>query len=132
MSDPELITWLQERLEKGECKLQWTVVEPCETVKIEEVQWRAWDRLVVRDELGFVWVSEDRGETFVRESAWMVIWLEFQHEFWWTMERWAGKLWLFAGRDKASYWLDFLPAFCTRKRYGAQNRLRKWINGERK
>jgi len=51
--------------------------------------------------------------------VWFLIW----ENIWFTLERWACNIW---GRlcpyEKASYWLDWLPAFCTRQRYLAQSR----------
>ena len=43
-------------------------------------------------------------------------------EVWWWLEKWAARLWLrLSSPDVASYWLDFLPAFCLRERYRGQN-----------
>lgn len=37
-------------------------------------------------------------------------------EFWWFVYRWSGRLWSrLCPDDKASYWLDWLPALTSRK-----------------
>jgi hypothetical protein len=42
-------------------------------------------------------------------------------EFWWLLERWSGRLWLrLCPDDRASYWLDWLPAFTYRQRRAAE------------
>lgn len=46
-----------------------------------------------------------------------------RHEFWWWTEKWAGNLWHRACCDGISCWLDWLPSFCTRRRYAAQRAL---------
>jgi hypothetical protein len=44
-------------------------------------------------------------------------------EFWWTLEQWSGWLWnKYCPEDKASYWLDGLPAFTMRQRHAAERR----------
>lgn len=46
-----------------------------------------------------------------------------RHEFWWWAEQRAGKLWHRVCADGISCWLDWLPSFCTRRRYAAQRAL---------
>lgn len=46
-----------------------------------------------------------------------------RHEAWWQAEQGAGHLWQRACRDGLSCRLDWLPAYCTRRRYAAQNAL---------
>lgn len=46
-----------------------------------------------------------------------------RHEFWWWAEQRAGALWDLACRDGISCWLDWLPSYCLRRRYKAQNDL---------
>ncbi len=44
-------------------------------------------------------------------------------EWWYWCEMQAGRLWnKLCSDDKASYWLDFLPAFFARRYYAALNR----------
>lgn len=50
-------------------------------------------------------------------------WFRLWENIWYLLEQWAGALWLrFCPGESASYWLDWLPAFCARRRYAAQNR----------
>lgn len=54
----------------------------------------------------------------------MQLWAHVWHEFWWKMEQCANALWhRVCPDDRASCWLDFLPAFCCAHRYKAQNQL---------
>lgn len=46
-----------------------------------------------------------------------------RHELWWLAEVLAGDLWHRACKDGVTCWLDWLPAYCTRRRYAAQNAL---------
>lgn len=44
----------------------------------------------------------------------------FWEEVWYFLEQQSGTLWLrFCPLGKASYWLDFLPAYCARQYYAA-------------
>jgi hypothetical protein len=45
------------------------------------------------------------------------------HEFWWKAEQRSGRLWSRVCRDGISCWLDWLPAFCARRRYAAHRAL---------
>lgn len=55
----------------------------------------------------------------------MRLFWEIYEKFFYYMSGKACWLWhKFAG-DKASYWLDFLPAFCSRERYRGQNKRMK-------
>lgn len=47
-----------------------------------------------------------------------------RHEFWWLVEKWSGRLWRRICSDGVSCWLDWLPAFCMRRRYAAHRALR--------
>ncbi|MEU6725484.1 hypothetical protein ABZ917_17395 [Nonomuraea wenchangensis] len=47
-----------------------------------------------------------------------------RHEFWWKAEKWSGRLWYRVCKDGVSCWLDWLPSFCTRRRYAAHRALR--------
>lgn len=42
--------------------------------------------------------------------------------FWWWAEQHAGHLWHHACRDGVTCRLDWLPAYCTRRRYAAERR----------
>ena len=42
------------------------------------------------------------------------------HNFWFRMEKLAGRMWEWASGDRATCWLDWLPAFCLRMRTAAQ------------
>lgn len=50
-----------------------------------------------------------------------LFWLIYE-EFFYYMECKASVLWDIFHKDRASYWLDFLPSFCTRERYRGQNK----------
>jgi hypothetical protein len=44
-------------------------------------------------------------------------------EIYWFLEKLAGKIWQkFCPDDRASYWLDFLPAFFYKKRKEAERK----------
>jgi hypothetical protein len=43
-----------------------------------------------------------------------------RQEFWYCAEHHAGRLWDRACADGVSCWLDWLPAFCLRRRYAAE------------
>lgn len=46
------------------------------------------------------------------------------HNFWWKQECRAGWLWLrLCPEGTASYWLDWLPAFCAKRRYWYQRQI---------
>lgn len=45
------------------------------------------------------------------------------HEFWWLAEQWSSSLWQRVCADGVSCWLDWLPAFCARRRYAARRAL---------
>jgi hypothetical protein len=48
-------------------------------------------------------------------------------EFWWWCEKRAGRLWYLVNtKGDGSIWLDWLPAFCSRRRYAAE---RAWWKG---
>ncbi|MGW4422523.1 hypothetical protein [Streptosporangium sp. NPDC004631] len=47
-----------------------------------------------------------------------------RHEFWWVAEKWSGRLWHRVCADGISCRLDWLPAFCARRRYAALRALR--------
>jgi hypothetical protein len=49
--------------------------------------------------------------------------IHLRHEFWWWAEQRAGGLWRRACADGVSCWLDWLPAFCTGRRYAAHQAL---------
>lgn len=49
--------------------------------------------------------------------------LHARHEFWWWAERRAGNLWHRICRDGITCRLDWLPSFCTRRRYAAHRAL---------
>lgn len=47
-----------------------------------------------------------------------------RHEFWWRCEMLAGMIWRrYCPDGKATYWLDWLPAFCFERRATAQRSL---------
>jgi len=51
-----------------------------------------------------------------------LFWIYYE-EIFWILEKKSGKIWCkFCPYDKASYCLDFLPAFMQRQRYKGQNR----------
>ncbi len=50
-----------------------------------------------------------------------LFWLIYE-EFFYYMECKACVLWGMFCKDRANYWLDFLPSICTRERYRGQNK----------
>ena len=46
-----------------------------------------------------------------------------RQEFWYFAEQQAGRLWHRACADGVSCWLDWLPAFCLKRRYAAERAL---------
>jgi hypothetical protein len=53
-----------------------------------------------------------------------VRWYCIQEEIWWWIYKRAQWFWMRLGNDQASYWLDWLPAYCIRKYYYNLNKRR--------
>lgn len=51
----------------------------------------------------------------------LILW----HDFWWWCECKAGRLWDRYSDGCSSYWLDWLPAFCLRRRARAQHAINR-------
>ena len=57
----------------------------------------------------------------------VVAYLRLTEDLWYWLERRAGDIWYrFCPDDKASYWLDWLPAWTVRQRFRAHN-WRVWL-----
>jgi hypothetical protein len=54
----------------------------------------------------------------------MKLYYRIQEETWYFLGRIAGWCWQRFSDDRASYWLDWLPAYCTGHYYQALNKRR--------
>lgn len=76
----------------------------------------AWSQAILAVALAMYHILAYR---FGQPRSWFHMW----ENLWYLLEQGAGSLWLrFCPEEKASYWLDWLPAFCARQRYAAQIR----------
>ena len=59
-------------------------------------------------------------------SKWYRLW----EEVWYWFDQQSGKVWLKLSKDRASYWLDWLPAYCLRRYYRNLNKRLRLERGE--